>query len=170
MRLTRASDYAVRVLLHLAGNRESARSTREEIIATTGVPAAFLNKIVQRLVRAGLVAAQPGVKGGCSLAVPPQSITVLRIVEAIDGSVRLSECLADPSVCSRRGHCSFRPFLDRLQREIVRMLSATTIAALARDGAEGIACIPVVSAGCGRTSDLDSARRAQLHPVVGSKM
>ena len=149
MRLTRASDYAVRVLVHLTSHAESARATREEIMANTGVPAAFLNKIIQKLVHSGLVVARPGVNGGCSLAVPPQSISALRVIEAIDGPVRLSECLGEPSVCERSGTCAFRSLLFRLERQIIHILSGSAITDLAhRDGA-GIACIPIMSPGCG---------------------
>src|SRR5436190_13180013 len=99
MRLTRASDYAVRVLVHLAENGEDIRSTRSNIIETTGVPPAFLNKLIQRLVRADLIAARPGVRGGCWLAAPAESISVLRVIESIDGPLQLSECIADPGAC-----------------------------------------------------------------------
>jgi Rrf2 family protein len=150
MRLTRASDYGVRILVYLAGIGHSARATREAIIENTGVPAAFLNKIVQRLVRAGLVSARPGVRGGCSLAVAPQNISVLRVVESLDGPVQLSECLADPSACPRGGHCTFRLVLEHLQREIIRILNGTTIAVMAGDGADSISCIPLDSLSCQR--------------------
>jgi Rrf2 family protein len=142
MRLTRASDYAVRILVYLAGTEPSTRATREQIIENTGVPAAFLNKIVQKLVRAELVSARPGVRGGCSLAVPPQNITPLQVIETLDGPVQLSECLADPPECPRSGYCSFRPLLEQLQREIIRILNSTTVAGLARDGADLVPCVP----------------------------
>ena len=147
MRLTRASDYAVRVLVYLAGQDGLARATREAIIENTGVPPAFLNKIVQRLVRAGLVSARPGVRGGCSLASPAQSISILQVVESIDGPIQLSECLSEPSPCPRAGYCTFRPLLDKLQREMIRILSGATVADLARDGADTLPCIPPPSPG-----------------------
>src|SRR5215470_10803657 len=102
--ITRATDYAVRILIYLAEIQNAARgleergrppdftlATRDAIGAATHVPAAFLNKIVRRLVEAKLVAARPGVRGGCSLACAAEEISVLRVVEVMEGSVRLSE-------------------------------------------------------------------------------
>lgn len=144
MRLTRASDYAVRILVHLAQNAEiadTARSTRESIIENTDVPAAFLNKLVQRLVRAGLITARPGVRGGCRLAIPAERISVLRVLESIDGPLQLSECIAEPGVCPRAGYCNFRRLLMQLQEEVIRILGGATVADLQRDGRDSLPCI-----------------------------
>ena len=135
MRLTRASDYAVRIMVYLARQPEAARATRGRIIQETGVPAAFLNKLVQKLVRAGLLLARPGVQGGCALASPAGSIPILRIIESIDGPVLLSDCLEDQAVCPNAGYCGFRRLLGQLQSEMIRILSSTTLADMAHQGA-----------------------------------
>ncbi len=131
MRLTRASDYALRVVIHLAHPQGSGRTTREEIIRNTGAPPAFLNKLIRRLVRAGFVAARPGVNGGCILAVPADSLSVLQVIESIDGPLRVSECLTDTTVCPRCSSCKLRRLLGQLQDEMVRVLSAAKVADLA---------------------------------------
>ena len=142
MRLTRASDYAVRILINLAENAETTRATRESLIENTGVPAAFLNKLVQRLVRAELIAARPGVRGGCWLATPAETISVLRVIESIDGPLELNKCIGGPEVCPRAGYCSFRRLLNQVQDEMVRILSSTTVADLVRDGQTSLPCVP----------------------------
>ena len=139
MRLTRASDYAIRVLVYLAEVPQPGRATRQAIIENTGVPAAFLNKLVQRLVRAKLIAARPGVGGGCALATRAAEISVLEVVQAMDGPLEISECLAEGSSCPRIKFCNFRRLLARMQREMAQLLEATTLADMV-GGLEGGCC------------------------------
>lgn len=130
MRLTRATDYAVRVLVLLAAREPGARITREEIVRNTGVSSAFLKKIIQILAQHGLVSARPGAHGGCSLAQPADRISILRVVESIDGPIRISECLRDASICSRTKACSLRSVIAQLQKQIVDVLDGTTVASM----------------------------------------
>ena len=133
MRLTRATDYSVRVLSYLGAQPDGVRITRGELIERAGVPPAFLNKIIRNLAHAGLVKARPGVNGGCELAVPPADISLLRIVETLEGPIELHVCLGDASTCDRSRRCSFRSVLANLQTEVVRALGSVTIADLLRD-------------------------------------
>nr|ALS90242.1 IclR helix-turn-helix domain protein [uncultured bacterium] len=151
MRLTRAADYAIRVLIYLAGQESGARARREEIVEHTGVPHAFLNKLVQRLAHAGLVSARPGVRGGCSLEIPAEGISILRVVETIDGPLRVTECLADAAACPSTRYCNLRTLLLHLQDEISRILGNATVASLARDGPGSLPCISVDECRCDRT-------------------
>ena len=135
MRLTRASDYALRVLIHLPHPEGTGRTTREEIVRNTGAPPAFLNKLIQRLVRAGFVSSRPGVRGGCVLAVPADCVSVLQVIESIDGPLRISECVLDATACPRCSSCKLRRLLSELRDETVRVLSAATVADLANGDA-----------------------------------
>jgi Rrf2 family protein len=145
MRLTRASDYALRVLIHLAHPDGATRTTREDIIDKTGAPAAFLNKLVQRLAHAGLLKARPGVRGGCVLAMPADAISVLKVIEAIDGPLDLSKCLADSSVCPHCSTCNLRRLLAELQKEMVRILSTAKISDLVNSVAKSPCLVPLAS-------------------------
>jgi Rrf2 family protein len=142
MRLTRAADYAIRVLVYLTEIPQSDRATRQDIIENTGVPGAFLNKLVQRLVRAGFIAARPGVGGGCTLAAPATGISVLQVIETMDGPLQISECLAEGSKCPRVSFCNFRRLLLEMQQEMARLLGATTLADLAGHEDGGLPCLP----------------------------
>jgi len=142
MRLTRASDYAIRVLAYLTEIPQSDRATRQDIVENTGIPGPFLNKLVQRLVRARFITARPGVGGGCTLAAPAAEISVLQVIETMDGPLQIGECLADGARCPRVSFCNFRRLLLRMQQEIARLLGATTIADVARHDDGGLPCIP----------------------------
>jgi Rrf2 family protein len=143
MRLTRATDYAVRVLSYLGAQPAGVRVTRKELIEKAGVPPAFLNKIIRHLASAGLIDARPGVNGGCTLTAPPNEISLLRIVETIEGPVELHVCLTDASTCGRSPCCSFRSVLAGLQTEVVRALGSVNIADLLRDGRQLAAISPL---------------------------
>lgn len=136
MLLTRATDYAVRVLSYLGSQPDGLRVTRLELIKRAGVPPAFLNKIIRNLARAGLIQARPRVNGGCTLAAPPQEISLLRILETMEGPVALHACLGDASVCGRSCCCPFRSVLANLQVEVVRALGSVTVADLLRDASQ----------------------------------
>ena len=98
MRITRATDYAVRVMMRLAVNPDSGRMTQIELAEQAGVPAQFLGKVLQSLVKAGLAHSHRGVLGGFELARPSAEINLLQIVEAIDGPIQLEArfALASP--------------------------------------------------------------------------
>lgn len=132
MHLTRAADYAVRVVAFLAAKDASARVTRDDIVQNTGVPPAFLGKIIQTLAAQGLVSTKSGVHGGCSLRIPASEISILRIVESIDGPIQISACLADASACPQSKSCGLRCVLAQAQQQIAKVLGGTNVADMAR--------------------------------------
>lgn len=132
MRLTRQGDYAVRVMLDLAAHPGEAPVPRARIQARQDVPAAYLAKIVQMLVHAGLVRTQPGAGGGVSLACDAEAVTLRRIIEAVEGPIALNRCTLGPGACERDRFCPVHPVWLRLQALVTRELDAVTIAALVR--------------------------------------
>ena len=131
MRLTRQGDYAVRVMLDLAAHAQDAPIPRAQIQTRQDVPEAFLAKTVQALARAGLVRTRPGAHGGVTLNAPPEAVTLLQVIEAVEGPIRLNRCVEAPSACPRDRFCPVHPVWMRLQALLIRELSVT-IAALAQ--------------------------------------
>src|SRR5437764_12024008 len=84
-------EYALRAVVHLAHEAPAARTT-EQIAAATRVPRAYLAKVLQGLVRAGLVHSQRGVGGGISLARPADELTILEVVNAVEPIRRIRSC------------------------------------------------------------------------------
>ena len=97
MRLTRATDYAVRVMMRLALKPGGGRMTQEELAEQARVPVQFLGKVLQSLVRAGLASSHRGVQGGFELTRPGTEINLLQIVEATDGPIQLEARFAIPA-------------------------------------------------------------------------
>ena len=130
MRLTRAGDYAVRVMMHLATAPPGAVVLRRCIQARQEVPPAHLAKIIQALGRARLLRTYRGAGGGVALAVTPDRVTVRQVIEAVEGPIILNRCLARPGACPRDSFCHAHPMWHRIQAVLVRELEAVTIAAL----------------------------------------
>ena len=93
MQITRATDYAVRVTVHLASLPPGHKAPLDELAEATGVRDNFLSTILQRLVRHGLVSSHRGTGGGFRLNVTPEGLTLLQVVEAIEGKIALNICL-----------------------------------------------------------------------------
>ena len=132
MQLTRAADYAVRALIHLASQPEGTRLLLPEIAQLAGAPEDFLSKILQSLRRAGLVESRRGRAGGFAILPAGCSATISSVIEAIDGPIRLNACVTSEGLCSRKGGCPVHPLWVRAQAAVIRILASETIAGLAK--------------------------------------
>ena len=106
MKITAKSRYALRILLDVALNADGGLRTMKQIAAEQGISEKFISRIAVPLRRAGFLAAVRGVNGGFRLARMPEKISLLSIVEAIDGPLALVHCLARPGACKRQGSCA----------------------------------------------------------------
>jgi len=138
MQLTRAADYAVRVMIHLAGHPAGVRTTRDELAASGDVPEHFLSKILQALSRSGLINSHRGVAGGYVLARAAETITLLEVIEAMEGPIVLNVCLTTGPSCERKGWCSVHPVWGEAQAALTGVLGRYTMAELAKAAAENL--------------------------------
>ena len=127
MQITRQADYAVRAVLHLARNTEQ-RTATSAIAEEQRIPPSFLAKIVSQLSIAGLLHTSRGARGGVTLARSAKDITLLEVVEAIDGPIQLNECVGDNNTCSFDDDCPLRPVWCDAQEELVGRLRGTNFA------------------------------------------
>jgi Rrf2 family protein len=127
MQITRQADYAVRAVLHLA--RTGDQRTATSIIAEEQrIPPSFLAKIISQLSIAGLLHTSRGARGGVTLAREAKEITLLEVVEAIDGPIQLNECVGNVGTCSFEENCPLRPVWCDAQEELVTRLKGTNFA------------------------------------------
>lgn len=131
MQLTRAADYAVRVMVHMAGIEPGDRTTRAALATSGDVPDAFLSKVLQSLTRAGLIQSHRGASGGYGLARSAQSITLLEVVEAMEGPIQLNVCVGPKGNCDRSRWCPVHPVWAQAQEALTSVLRGVTIATLA---------------------------------------
>ncbi len=132
MQITRQADYAVRAVLYLCERGENTRVATAEIGRVKHIPVTFLAKIVAQLAAAGILHSTRGAHGGVSLGRPPQEISLLDIVETIDGPMLLNECVDDPSVCALGAGCAVHWVWCQAQAELVERLGDTSFAQLVR--------------------------------------
>lgn len=130
MEISRRTDYGVRVILDLAGLEVDARASTHDIATRQNVPGPFLAKIIAQLSLAGLVTTHRGSGGGVSLARPASAITLLQVIEALEGPVRLNRCLIEPDACPRNTYCPVHEVLALAQQELVALLGVTTFESL----------------------------------------
>jgi Rrf2 family protein len=117
----------------------------EEISEHEGVPRSFLAKIFQALHKADIVISQRGMGGGFKLARPPAQITLLQIIESVEGRIAFQRCLEDPVGCPKARTCVISKVLARAQNEMKAVFSATTLADLVAGQTTGSSSSPAAS-------------------------
>jgi Rrf2 family protein len=131
MQLTRASDYAVRVLVYLATLPELKRVLLPDLAVVTEAPESFLSKVLQSLAHAQLISSRRGKLGGFAILPQGREATMLQIIEAIDGPICLNVCLNGGKDCNRKSTCPAHPVWARAQRAMLDVLISATVASLA---------------------------------------
>lgn len=132
-RLSRAAEYAVRGLLYLSARPEGDTADVAEMAKARDVPQAYLSKLMQRLVKKGFVRSFRGVDGGFMLAKGADEITLLDVVESIEGPIHLNECLIHKGYCPMDEVCPVHDVWKKAQKKFVGHLKETTLADLAKD-------------------------------------
>lgn len=127
MELTRKADYAIRGMIYLAGLSEGQIALIGEIAEAAQVPPAFLAKILQHFVKAGLVSSSRGATGGFSLTKSPEQITLREIIETIEGPFTPNRCVMGNDACSLSRTCPVHPVWRRIQSTVQGMLDEVTL-------------------------------------------
>lgn len=128
MQITRQADYALRAMLFLSRLDPTKRAATNQIAESQKIPPSFLAKIISQLSIAGLIHTSRGARGGVSLSRPAGEISVLEVVEAIDGPIALNECTLDKEACVFGEKCPIHDVWCESQSELVSRLRTTTFA------------------------------------------
>jgi Rrf2 family protein len=131
MQLTRAADYAVRVMVHLAGKATEERVSLPTLAEATDAPESFLSKVLQTLSHAGLISSRRGQSGGFQISPRGRAASMREVIEAIDGEICLNVCLVTSRSCQRKAHCPAHPVWAQAQTAMMEVLSKAMIADLA---------------------------------------
>ncbi len=129
---SRSAEYAICALIPLADLPPGEFALVKTVAADTGIPSHFLAKLLQDLARLGLLKSTKGPHGGFRLNQPPEEISMLRIVEAIDGPGRFDRCLGGGSECNEKIACGMHDGWMVLRSRIMDYLGGTSIADLAK--------------------------------------
>jgi Rrf2 family protein len=131
MQLTRAADYAVRVMVHLATLPPRERALLPDLARATGAPESFLSKVLQSLARARFIASRRGQSGGFQILPHGRQASMRDVIEVIDGPIHLNVCVVSPRSCPRSTFCPAHPIWERAQQAMLAVLSEATVAELA---------------------------------------
>jgi Rrf2 family protein len=129
MLVTRETDYAVRTVMFLA--RQDGRMVSVSRIANAmQIPKSFLAKLLQRMVRSYILASSRGAKGGFLLARKPSEISLLSIMEAMQGPAAINVCAIDSKRCNLSPNCVVHPVWVEVRKEVEKRLKRETIETL----------------------------------------
>lgn len=128
MIIGRSADYALRALIHLAQQDRETPVPLEQIAGAQRIPAALLSKILQTLVKAGVLRSHKGYGGGFVLVADPRELNLADVIQAIDGPFTVFECLRDDTICHLCEGCTLRGKFQELQDGMLDMLRRTTVA------------------------------------------
>jgi len=141
LRLSKKADYALIAMKHLARKGGAQSTSAREIAEQYDIPIELLAKVLQRLVRTGLLVSTQGTRGGYMLSRPPKAISVVDVVQAIDGPFTVTACSSENNGCEQYGKCNVRDPLWQIKERIVAALGTVTLSEMASD--QDIATAPV---------------------------
>src|SRR5579864_4656227 len=136
MRVSSKAHYGLRMMTEFARAYGKGPLSIAEVARVEHLPLAYLEQLAGQLRRGGLVESTRGVHGGYSLTRPPETISVLEVVHALEGEVAPVECVSTDYVtgtCVREGECASRGLWQRLKESIDAVLRQATLAELIHD-------------------------------------
>ncbi|MGM0416771.1 MAG: RrF2 family transcriptional regulator [Thermodesulfobacteriota bacterium] len=160
MVITRATEYAVRAVLYMAKFPQGEIILKKDICATQGVTPAFLTKIFQPLVKAGLIGSQRGVGGGFYLQKDPAEITIYDIYSIEEDPLYINKCLCGRGICERDRYCPVHEAWKDVRQGMLERLKSYNFADLVKQeelNLEGLADGVIET---GKSSESHSASNA----------
>jgi Rrf2 family iron-sulfur cluster assembly transcriptional regulator len=130
MQIPRRVDYGLRAVIYLSGQDPEKCCSIAEIAKEQGIPRKFLEKIIQNLIRRGLIKSKRGSCGGYMLARPPDAISFYDVIEAIEGPIAVNACLDEHLGCDQLFRCTMVGVWSEVQRKVTEVFTNTTIAHL----------------------------------------
>lgn len=146
LELTRRGDYAIRAVLALAREPGDAVLSGPRIAAATGIPPRFLPQVMGDLVRGTLVRARTGRSGGYRLARAPAEISLLEVIEAVEGDARRRTCVLRGGPCLQDGACDVHDIFAAAQDALLARLASATVADACRRAAPTATSAPTLGA------------------------
>lgn len=138
-RLSRAAEYAIRGILYLSDAPEGDPIDVAKIAAAQKVPPAYLAKLFQTLTKKGVIRSVRGPEGGFMLLKRPDTISVLDIIEAVEGPIFMNDCLISDGQCSMDKTCPVHDMWGDAQRKFLDHLKKSTFDNLVKAGKAKVA-------------------------------
>ncbi len=136
LKLSKKSDYGLIAVKHLAEQYAGGACNTKEIAKAYGIPTELLAKVLQKLVKNGLLVSQHGAEGGYALARHPSEVTAFDVIRAIDGPLLITSCVTNKGACTQAPTCTVKEPLSKVNEIITQALNSVTIASLGEPGPE----------------------------------
>jgi Rrf2 family protein len=127
LKLTKKADYALMAMKHLAERSSHASLSAKDVADAYGIPPEALAKILQKLVKAGLLHSQHGTNGGYTLARAAHTISAFEVIQAIDGPLFITSCITVRGECDQSERCNIREPLRKVNESIEAVLKRIKI-------------------------------------------
>jgi Rrf2 family protein len=136
LKLTKKADYGLMAMKHMAEHPQPGAWSTKDLAEAYRIPQELLAKILQRLVKAGLLKSQHGTNGGYVLARDPAAITAFEVIRAIDGPLFITSCVTVRGNCVQHEHCTIKEPMRKVNQSIEEVLRRITISEMAEDAKE----------------------------------
>ena len=136
LRITKEADYAIMLLVHMAGRQKGEIHTAREAAEWTGLPQPMVSKILRGLAREKILSSHRGVSGGYSLRRPPSETSVAEVIRALEGPISMVQCGSEPGACGQESVCPTRVNWARISLEVEKALEGVPISEMV-GGLEG---------------------------------
>lgn len=127
MKLSTKGRYGTRVLLDLALQHSKEPVSLQDIARRQKIPLPYIKRLIGPLLNGGLLRSARGVGGGITLAKPPESIKLKEVIQLLEGSISLVQCVDDPTVCDRSRFCATRDIWCQMGKAMSGVLEVTTL-------------------------------------------
>ncbi len=131
MQITKQADYALRAVRYLSRLPEGEKASTSSIAIREKIPSSFLAKIISQLTIAGILHTVRGARGGVYLSRPAKDISMLEIVEAIDGPIIFNECTVNPKICEFSKTCALHKVWCETRNDLIKRLQQVKAAQFA---------------------------------------
>ena len=132
IRITRQTDYGILLLSQMAAHPADEVQTAKDAARQSGLPLPMASKILKALAREGLLVSHRGVKGGYSLAVAPDRISIAAVIQALEGPFGITECSYNPGRCEQEGSCPVRTNWQRISLAVRDALDRIPLSEMSR--------------------------------------
>lgn len=133
LKFSKKVEYGLMAMLHMDTVKNGNLAAAREMSELYHIPPELLGKVMQALVRAGLVRSEQGARGGYRLGRPLEEVTLGQVVEALDGPVHIAPCQDNPGSCGQFPSCNIREPVARVQKQLLDYICGVSLAAFRRN-------------------------------------
>lgn len=124
---SKGCEYAIRALIHMGPRENSQRFQAKDICKKADIPESFTRKIFQDLVAGGVLDAVPGPGGGYAIIKHPKDISLLDVIESVDGTNTFEGCILGLSECNANEPCPLHHAWSNAKEGLLKQLDAQTL-------------------------------------------